>query len=483
MDNKTINDQSRMSGFSKETILNAFKQDSEFILNLLEMIPEPLFYKDSDSRYVYFNQVFLDVVGLTHEELYKRNVYDIMPLSRAKVHDSADKALLDSGQNQVYEAEVRYADGVIHPMEITKVVDRDDQGKIKGFLGLMKDLKARKQEEARAQLTDRMKETFLDINNNITNYRDIKEFFDDVLAKFQELFGNSQQSSILVIDDRNMVRVAAHIGYDSDDIKRLKIPVEDTFIYRENKGHLDHACIINDLTRYFHAKIQPSEPSGIVEYIQSSLEIPIVIEDEVKYIISIDSIKDNIFDDNDLFVANYIRTQFQIVFRVFKLYQSTLHLSRYDTMTGLMNRRYFDDSLKETMEAAKTYNGTFFLLLFDLDRLKLVNDTYGHHAGDRYIIRFSEILTDKMPDNSILGRIGGDEFVAIVFSLEEEELLERIEAMKSDFLDKNIIVGNETVTGEFSYGYKNYERDKITHSELIRAADEEMYKYKHKYRK
>lgn len=85
-----------------------------------------------------------------------------------------------------------------------------------------------------------------------------------------------------------------------------------------------------------------------------------------------------------------------------------------DPLTGLYNRRFFDEMLAQTAETARRYGRDLSLILFDLDHLKELNDTCGHQAGDQALKTFARLLTQTARKADIACRIGGDEFAVIL---------------------------------------------------------------------
>lgn len=85
-----------------------------------------------------------------------------------------------------------------------------------------------------------------------------------------------------------------------------------------------------------------------------------------------------------------------------------------DGLTGLYNRRYFDETLADHIEAATRYGRELSLVLFDLDRFKHINDTHGHAAGDEALRQFANLLKQTARKADIACRIGGDEFAVIL---------------------------------------------------------------------
>lgn len=85
-----------------------------------------------------------------------------------------------------------------------------------------------------------------------------------------------------------------------------------------------------------------------------------------------------------------------------------------DPLTGLYNRRFFDEALAQNTEAARRYERDLSLVLFDLDLLKELNDTAGHEAGDLALKTFASVLSETARAADIVCRIGGDEFAVIL---------------------------------------------------------------------
>ena len=96
--------------------------------------------------------------------------------------------------------------------------------------------------------------------------------------------------------------------------------------------------------------------------------------------------------------------------------QELAKLSMLDSLTGLPNRRAFQDKLKEAIALSTTSTTAASLLLIDLDRFKEVNDSLGHDAGDDVLRRIAEQLRAILEKGDFIARIGGDEFASLVFA-------------------------------------------------------------------
>ncbi len=85
-----------------------------------------------------------------------------------------------------------------------------------------------------------------------------------------------------------------------------------------------------------------------------------------------------------------------------------------DGLTGLYNRRYFEETLADHIESSTRYDRELSLVLFDLDHFKQINDTHGHAAGDEALRKFANLLRETARKADIVCRYGGDEFTVIL---------------------------------------------------------------------
>lgn len=102
------------------------------------------------------------------------------------------------------------------------------------------------------------------------------------------------------------------------------------------------------------------------------------------------------------------------------------HESRHDALTGLANRRRLDDVYTEYMRDTATADVRLAVLHFDIDHFKQINDTLGHDAGDATLKHAADILRGNAPQDALVSRVGGDEFVALLFNAPEDPVLEEI---------------------------------------------------------
>lgn len=152
--------------------------------------------------------------------------------------------------------------------------------------------------------------------------------------------------------------------------------------------------------------------------------------------------------------------------------------AHYDPLTGLINRYAFEDRLKHALLQAKRDGTRGALLFIDLDRFKQVNDTEGHKAGDRLLLRVAERLYDCLRASDTLARLGGDEFAVIVHRFREDsEVIALCKRLVSE-IGKPVLVDRIEHSVNASIGVSVFPGEGTSVEELLMRADAAMYRAK-----
>lgn len=163
-------------------------------------------------------------------------------------------------------------------------------------------------------------------------------------------------------------------------------------------------------------------------------------------------------------------------------HEKFVQLAKTDPLTGLANRRNFDDMLKERVElyGAQIPPRRFALGCLDLDGFKPVNDQYGHAVGDEVLLVISGRLRSALRGSDFVGRHGGDEFMLLLDSVGSQEALEAMADRMLSSIAQPIktSVGIVGVTG--SLGFAMFPLDAVEIKDLMKAADDAMYTAKQK---
>ena len=462
--------------FKKDLNLNL-----KFLESLIEVLPNPIFYKDYMGVYRFCNSAFLNYLGKAREEVIGHDVYDVVLKELADVYHKADIKLMESQGYQTYETNVQYSDGSLHDVIFSKAAYVDSNGVIIGLVGVMQDITEKRIIEREVEMLYNVKDAFLVISKGIMIYQNEKEFFKGTQHKLQSVFAQCQQSTVFEVRSDETLQILTTSGFDELETSQFSMKLKDSVMWADTNGCLEQAHIINDISRYISSDYKEIIKLRLGYPIQSALIIPLHVEGVLKWIISFDSKGNHVYSEADRIIADYIREELPIIYKVFELHQKTLQLSRYDGHTGLMNRRYFDLVIDEKLEYAKRHEEKVIIVLFDLDGLKKVNDNYGHCAGDVYIENFVNLIKVNFDGSNCFARIGGDEFTGIFLSVDIAELINKIQEVRVNFEAMEMNSEGNIFKGSFSYGISIFPDDDCEKSPLMRIADSNMYKDKQRH--
>jgi len=155
-------------------------------------------------------------------------------------------------------------------------------------------------------------------------------------------------------------------------------------------------------------------------------------------------------------------------------YHQAMQLAMQDALTGLGNRRYFDEQLKRAMHNANRHHAQVGLVLGDLNKFKAINDTYGHSVGDQVLIQFANILRTCVRDSDSIFRFGGDEF-AIIVENASEYALDIIQSRLDTSLKSNVLLAKYQIGCSLGTTFMNRADNEHT---LFERADQALYRQK-----
>ncbi len=155
--------------------------------------------------------------------------------------------------------------------------------------------------------------------------------------------------------------------------------------------------------------------------------------------------------------------------------KTLVKMTNHDGLTALYNKTYVENQVALEFNRAKRYNTVFSLIFFDIDKFKQVNDTHGHLGGDEVLKKIARCIDHKLRDSDVLGRYGGEEFLALLPQTGEaqaivlaQRLRKTVEEVMTPFDDGEIRV-------TISLGVIEYRQDMKTHLQMIHEADIALY--------
>lgn len=146
------------------------------------------------------------------------------------------------------------------------------------------------------------------------------------------------------------------------------------------------------------------------------------------------------------------------------------YLNRHDPLTGLLNRHHFLQELNKAVERARQSGATSGLIYIDLLQLKEINDTLGHATGDRILLKVARLMREKLGEEAVLARFGGDEFTILLRDVDEAGLKSISDGLQAALKQAAYSEGGKTFTCGCSYGVALIDRDAESAQKLLSRA-------------
>jgi len=153
-------------------------------------------------------------------------------------------------------------------------------------------------------------------------------------------------------------------------------------------------------------------------------------------------------------------------------------VSQTDSLTQLYNRGHWESTLKQEFLRTKRNSGSSALLMFDIDRFKVVNDEYGHTCGDEALRHLSKLLKTTLRETDIAGRYGGEEFVVTLLDTDEKGAEIFAERLRVLIEQSPVMYKQLEVKVTVSIGFACFSNEFKDHERWIEAADKAMYQSK-----
>ncbi len=275
------------------------------------------------------------------------------------------------------------------------------------------------------------------------------------------------------VENQDLVLSASKGAEDISKVKAKKGDVFDHMVLKYRKP-----LMIEDITKDFRFPVESVEEAK--SYFRSLIAAPLISENRIIGVLRIDNIKEFMYTQDDLRILDIISDLGALALENSILYSRTQDLAVRDGLTGLFVRRYFMERFEEELERAARKKGTFSVLMVDIDHFKDYNDKYGHTSGDIVLKYLTRKISAFIKEGDIPARYGGDEIVIFLLGEEKQEASKRARAIQEQLEKDPLVLRREKVNMTVSIGISSYPKDAVLEEEIIKIADERLYKAKSK---
>ena len=430
------------------------------------------------------NSYFYELTGYTEDELRGKSVPALFAEeSLLEIIDSRDRITENIDKSQVIRSKDKYLSVVL------KCKDGRNIGMLMILVMLAGPPKRKwgyklieqsifHAETRHIEKMEKLKDYLLNISQSLIRLEDIQNFYTLVLEAAGASFTQGDYCTILKLIDGNIFVPVAARGYSWNVMARFRLPLKQSFSWLLLGRQIDRTIIVDDIDKLCEKTGRVEKLIEVEGYpIKSSLQTPIYLNDELYGILTIDSTEKNAFTEDDFNTIEYLRAQIQIALENQLLYNKMQHQASHDNLTDVASRGAFEEQVIKFLRTKNHYESCCIIMM-DLNDLKIVNDVWGHSAGDRLLLEFIRILQKHLRGSDLLARLGGDEFAFCFFSSQSAHFIERIEEIQQYFIDNPLDFDGRKVSCYFSYGISYCPEDGDSYAVLLNTADSRMYQMK-----
>jgi len=313
----------------------------------------------------------------------------------------------------------------------------------------------------------------------------IEEAYETLMNYAVRLVPGAEAGSLLVREEGGAFSYAAVLGYELESLRKLSFTIADMrdgwYRAGREKWEKGEPRIVSITERdiaqmsYRTAPVEIIDQAGRVREIKANLCFPIVYQGEVLALMNLDSFSDpEAFDEESIEVSRIFAQQTALLLHEQHYRQLLERAARTDPLTGLPNRRAFDEDYEVLWKSAERYGYPLAVLILDLSGFKEVNDRFGHAAGDRALRDVAQVLSTLVRNGDRVYRWGGDEFAVLLPHTTLDGAVQAAKryaaAVEKVCLESHCIRAN--------VGAAAYPEDAVNPKELLILADSRMYQAK-----
>jgi diguanylate cyclase (GGDEF)-like protein/PAS domain S-box-containing protein len=413
----------------KETLQN----ERNLMRTLIDSIPNNIFAKDTQSKFLLANQFVARGMGSTPEDLLGKDDFDFFPEEMAQRFFDDEQHVIQTGEPllNLEEPAVDKETGQIRWLLTSKVPLRDHSGQVVGLVGIGRDITARREAERASR-------------ENEDRFRSLADLSSEW---YWEQGPDLQFIAMTHANGKADYKTTEVIG------KTLQ-QLPDT--YPLSGSWQEYEALVAEHRPFRDVELRRDTGQGEPTYLSLS-GLPIL--------------------DHDGVFQGYRGIGRDITDRK-QSEEQAYYLATHDSLTGLPNRTMFSQILNIAIESARRFQRKLAVIFIDLDRFKNINDTLGHEAGDTLLKDVAQRLSNTLRSCDVVARLGGDEFVVLVQELDDTEQAVKVARKILSATINPVSVLDQEISITASIGICMYPDDAEDEQTLMKNADIAMYRAK-----
>ena len=338
------------------------------------------------------------------------------------------------------------------------------------LIGMVAEDVATNLEKEYLQETLRKRDQELALINRITTIisssLNVREVYGAFIAELKKIVDVDWATIALIEDDRIRFEVLSS-GVGSTWQAGEKIPIKDTgteWVAKHKKALVEPDLGKNSMFVTGEEHLRWG--------IRSIIYLPLLVKNEAIGSLIIASRQPNAYAPGQVRLLERLASQIAVPVENSRLYARAEQRARVDELTGLFNRRHFDENVKLEIDRHTRYRSTMSLIFLDLDFFKAYNDLQGHTAGDKVLELVGRFISGALRNTDLPFRYGGDEFSIILPQSASNDAFMVAERVRSRIASE---MRKRDIKITASIGLASWPSDGVTSDELVNAADKALY--------
>lgn len=445
---------------------DALRQSEAVQRALMDALDESAFLLAADGTVLTLNETAARRFGKRADEILNSCVYDHFPADLATSRRKNIDRVLATGRPERFQDERQG-----HSFDVLVYPVAPDGGRVDKLAVFAFDISERLEAERRlressAELERSNREIRLmsQLTEMLQTCQSVQEACEVIVRFGGQLFPRDAGAVCLITASRNLVEAVAVWGETPRE--RVFAP-DECWALRRGQGHLVR-------------QVGDVHCGHVDDEVPFSLCAPMMAQSETLGVLHL------LFDpaageavEAKRQLALVMAEQVGLALANLKLREKLRDLSIRDPLTGLLNRRYMEESLERELHRARRRDLSLGVVMLDVDHFKRFNDTYGHDAGDAVLRDIGQFLKQSVRDSDIACRFGGEEFTLILPEASREAVLQRVEQLRVGVANMTLMhQGQPLGPVTISLGVATFPDDGETSESLLRGADRALYRAK-----
>ena len=446
---------------------NRLRAAFHYARSLLEASLDPMVTISAGGKIMDANKATETATGISRETIIGSDFCDYF--TEPEKARAGYQQVFSMGYVTDYPLAIRHVSGVATDVLYNASIYRDESGNIAGVFAAARDITKLKSAQRELENTNHEILMLGQMADLLQSCHSAEESFPIITATMAQLFPESSGSCFIIDEAGSLLEEVSSWG-DATPTEKHFSP-DDCWALR--RGHLHSVGFgefVNPRCKHLRAE---NAPYACVPLLAHGKTLGII------YLSSYSAFENETLTQHRRNLAQAASDSISLALANLKLRESLHALSLHDSLTGLFNRRFMEETLARDLSRIARIDNPLVIAMLDIDRFKTINDRFGHDAGDVVLKEVARLMMGFRAGIDVPCRFGGEEFILILPEIATKQALSRLEQLRISIGELNLNLNGKVIPRvTVSIGVAVFPEHGDTATALIKAADNALYRAK-----